>query len=322
MISIFACDVERITRLDAAQLQELLGRLLHLEAMTHGIARAGIHVTDPARITVPDGGEDGRIEWTGGPDSTHYCPRRTTLYQVKAKDMTRASCAAEMTRGANGTVTVVDNIRRVLDVAGAYVIFCNRSYEGDKYQERVLGIREGLKYGKYEAADAVPVDFYDANKIRDWVNLYPAAIQWVDEKVGRVSLFGFQTWDRWAGNSDVRASAFVTDVKLSNLIDQLRSRIAQPRSGTRLVGLSGLGKTRLAFETLKPPPAEIPDVTQQALSDSVLYVPSSVGSPKIVEIAAAIRDNRLPALLVVDDCESTLHGTRPARAALRLRGGW
>ncbi len=123
--------------------------------------------------------------------------------------MTRASCAEEMIHHGNGAILIADNIREVLDAGGAYVMFCNRPYEGDNYQDRIAGIREGLKRGGYESANTVPIDFYDANKIRDWVNLYPSAIQWVDEKVGRVSLFGFQTWDRWAGNPDVSASTFV-----------------------------------------------------------------------------------------------------------------
>jgi len=74
MTTVIACDLDKIRRLDAGQLQELLNRLLHVEAREHGIARSSVHVTDPARIIVPDGGEDGRIEWRVDPITLTTAP--------------------------------------------------------------------------------------------------------------------------------------------------------------------------------------------------------------------------------------------------------
>lgn len=60
---IFEVDANQIERLDANQVVELLRRLVHAELLTYGIPlRSG---SVPAQITIADGGEDGRVEWSG-----------------------------------------------------------------------------------------------------------------------------------------------------------------------------------------------------------------------------------------------------------------
>jgi len=47
---------------------------LHAECRMAGIPLRASGV--PLQITVPDGGEDGRVEWKGAASSTDYFPRR------------------------------------------------------------------------------------------------------------------------------------------------------------------------------------------------------------------------------------------------------
>src|SRR5215469_14919576 len=77
-----------------------------------------------SNTTAPDGGEDARIEWDGGPDRTPFIPSRTTQYQIKATKLSPKKAASELIDG-NGLKPV---IREVLAGGGAYVILCNRSY--------------------------------------------------------------------------------------------------------------------------------------------------------------------------------------------------
>ena len=65
----FKVTPDQIGRLDSPNLVELLRRLLSAEAREAGIPLAGVNV--PLQITVPDGGEDGRILWDGGFDHTN-----------------------------------------------------------------------------------------------------------------------------------------------------------------------------------------------------------------------------------------------------------
>ena len=69
----FEVDGQQIAVLNAHQLAKLLRRLLLAEARTHGLPVDGVHVA--GNIYTPDGGEDGRIEWTGGRSALQSCRR-------------------------------------------------------------------------------------------------------------------------------------------------------------------------------------------------------------------------------------------------------
>src|ERR1700730_7551912 len=91
---IFEVDADQISRLDSVALVQLMKRLLLAECQLVDIPLRGAAV--PLQITVPDGGEDGRVEWTGGADSTNYLPSRFSVFQSKARNLTERSIKAEV----------------------------------------------------------------------------------------------------------------------------------------------------------------------------------------------------------------------------------
>jgi hypothetical protein len=319
--------VEHIAALDTGQLQGLLNKLLHLEAFHHGIPLSGVHGTDPARITVADGGRDGKIEWTSGPDRTDFFPRRVIAFQCKAEAMSKAKCFSEMlmpdrsaarkratvskrSTKSHNAATKCDlkpEVVAALDAGGAYVIFCNKSAEGKMHTDRLTGMRSALKEAGRTDHDHVCVEFYDATKIVNWVNQYPAAMCWVREQRGLGDWSHLQTWESWSGNSDIATGPFVADAAITAQVEGLKVLMRPARSVARMIGLSGLGKSRLAFEALRPPPDGTTDAAQQALSESVLYVRAAAGPQLALSFADLLRREKLPLLLVVDDCEASLH---------------
>ena len=94
MAGLFEIDAGLIELLDEVQLTRLLERLLRLEAYSAGIAQRAIDVG--LSIKVPDGGEDGRIEWRGKPANTDYLPGRLVQFQIKATTMRPKACADEL----------------------------------------------------------------------------------------------------------------------------------------------------------------------------------------------------------------------------------
>ncbi len=329
MSSQLQARVEHIAALDAGQLQYLLNKLLHLEALYHGIPLSGVHGTDPARITVADGGRDGKIEWSLGPDRTDFFKGRATAFQCKADAMPKKKCYSEMlmadraspgkqttatkpskqkARKAPKKLRLKPEISAVLDTSGgAYVIFCNRPAEGKMHTDRVTGMRDALEAaGRTDHARAC-VDFYDANKIANWVNRYPTAIFWVLEQSGRGDWSYIQTSEDWEGNSDIATGPFIADAVIAKQVDGLKVLMRPARSVARLIGLSGLGKSRLAFEALRPPPDGTSDPEQRALSESVLYLKAAAQRHLALTFANLLRREKWSALLVVDDCEATLH---------------
>ena len=96
MPRILECSFQDIQALGPLDLTRLLRKLLYLEARTAGIAASAVHAS--LKIDVPDGGEDGRIHWQGGPVSTDWLPGRFCLFQSKATDLSSAECKRELLR--------------------------------------------------------------------------------------------------------------------------------------------------------------------------------------------------------------------------------
>src|ERR1700726_1185162 len=91
---IFEVDAEQISRLNSVALVQLMKRLLLAECQLVDIPLRAAAV--PLQITVPDGGEDGRVEWTGGTDSTNYLPSRFSIFQSKAQNLTEGTVKSEV----------------------------------------------------------------------------------------------------------------------------------------------------------------------------------------------------------------------------------
>ena len=76
---VFQVTPDDVSRLDSLQLVQLVRHLLLAEAQKTGLPLRSVIV--PLQITVPDGGEDCRVEWEGGVPSTNFLPLRFDILQ-------------------------------------------------------------------------------------------------------------------------------------------------------------------------------------------------------------------------------------------------
>ena len=90
---LFDADPDYIASLDSTFLVKLLKRLVLAESRLIGIPLRGASV--PLQITIADGGEDGRVEWRGGQDSTAYLPARFSAFQSKAQNFSESQAKAK-----------------------------------------------------------------------------------------------------------------------------------------------------------------------------------------------------------------------------------
>ena len=248
MRGVLEVRAEDIQRIDQFQLVSLLGFLLRLEAQSNNIAMSSIHV--PENINVADGGEDGFIAWESGPERTNYLPRRYNSFQIKKQNMSKSKCKAEV---INKDGSLKARLKKCLNSNGAYIVFCNEHSVKKDVDERIEGIKQGIGEAGYKLSEVNAfIDFYDSNKIASWANCYPSAALWIHEIITPGAFTGFQTWEKWGGNPDVSGFTFIGDKESTKHIEQIRKSIHKPRSVVRVVGLSGLGKTRLVFESFRP----------------------------------------------------------------------
>lgn len=295
MSTLFSIESKDITDLDALQLTKLLKLLLHLEARTFGIADRAVDVA--LNINVPDGGEDGRIQWNNGPSETNYLPCRLVQFQNKAKNMGPVDCAKEI---INKDGSMKRKVEEVLDNDGAYIIFTTKQLNKDQKDERIKAIRDKLStLDKPYVATAI-IDIYDASKIEGWVNKYIPAIVSVQNWARRSIIPGLKTWNEWGDSKAFQLFLFIADESRQKALDGLKALLNKPQKCARILGLSGLGKTRLAFEVFR-------DVNEHDdLSERVVYFDASDNSSIHHHVSDWVRFG-LEGIIVIDNCNVSLH---------------
>jgi len=307
MIEVTGNDINTLSDTD---LRSLIGLLCEAELRTAGLSTAG--VTWGGHQNAKDGGIDVRVEVATALNNDGFIPRSNTGFQVKKPDMPRTAIIEEM-RPDNQLRQVIKDLA---DVNGAYIIVSSQGSTADSaLKNRKAAMQDAIS--NYINASQMKVDFYDRERIAGWVRTHPALTLWVRDKIGR-PLQGWKTFGNWANCPGGIEEEYITDgyVRLYNAtrpksdglsvvdgINQLRSVLSRPGSSVRLVGLSGVGKTRLIQSLFDGRIGEKPlnpsQVFYSDISDSPLPDPRN-----FAEILISLQK---PLTLVIDNCPPDLH---------------
>jgi hypothetical protein len=166
-------------------------------------------------------------------------------------------------------------------------------------------------------ADALTEAFYDSGKVATWVRDHSGLVLWVREKIGK-PLVGWRPYGAWADVSEEVSSEYLFDGKLRihtggrespagvpaiDGLQRIRELLDQPGKVARLVGLSGVGKTRLLQALFEA------GVGSGSLSPSLAFytnVPESP-DPQPTALASQLIAGGNRGVLVVDNCPLDLH---------------
>ena len=296
----FEVTGDHVAALTERLLPELLRRLLSAEAQAHQLPADGIHVA--SNIHAADGGEDGRITWTGGPNWTPYLPSRRCRFQLKAGAVPPAAAGRDaLTSGG----TVKRMVREGLEAGGHYIMLTTHRYTQRSIEQREARIRTALVDAGLTIDDS-QVQVRDGDQIAAWATSHPAVATWLREQTQPGTTGPFRPWSNWAGRPEHDGSPWVEDERLAALRDWLLERVDEPRSSARVVGRAGVGKSRLVNEALWP--AEDDGRIGLPPSDLVLYaVESEVGAQPIYSAVQRLADTGKRAVVVVDHCTARTH---------------
>ena len=327
---IFVVSAEQVQTLDANQVVELLRRLIHSELLKHEIPlRSG---SVPAQINIADGGEDGRVEWTGGHNQTDWLPSRFSIFQckrgatspssLKKETWTKASQSAGKARALNEALV------QAIQQSGAYLIVTTSAVVGTKKDARLKAIREGISEAGHDPRRLTDIDIYDCNKLASWTNQHPAVGLWLNTLLRAVHLGGFQTHDNWskapeiskvpyqdsaqpryqATGSEIRTwknddSDIVQAKNLHDIRQLIFAFLGKKGNAVRVVAPSGFGKTRFVHALVNSAP--VPDDGLDA--NQIIYCNYFDVSDRVLNLARDIADSCSRALLIVDDCPPAIH---------------
>jgi hypothetical protein len=304
----FEISGDDISRLGDADLRFLIARLATAEIRAKGHPLSSM--TAGGNQDAADGGLDVRVECPADIVDADFVPRRLTGFQVKKPDMPPAAILAEMR--PKGVLR--DVILELADALGAYVII---SAQGSVTDKALIARRQAMREAVSDLTNAgqLHTDFYDRNRIATWVNQYPGIVAWVRGRIGR-TVSGWSDVGEWEGRGNLKLyliddKACLIDersrdrkhVTITEGINLLRDALRTPRQCIRLIGLSGVGKTRLVQALFEQ------NVGDHPLDPSLaIYTDYSVETtPTARDMARDLIAAHQPAILVVDNCNPNTH---------------
>lgn len=306
----FEVSGKDIAELNDADLRTLVARLALAELRAQGAPLSA--VTAGGNQDAADGGLDVRVSLLTALDKPDFVPRPMTGFQVKKPDMPAAAIRIEM-RPEDVVRPVIGDL---ISAGGAYVIVSAQGSVADKpLADRKKAIRDTLH--DQANADDLYTDFYDRDRLATWANEYPGISAWVRNRVG-LGLSGWSSIGNWAGAAVAEEMRYLFNDKaclvdersrerepltIGEGIGRLRAALRSPRQCIRLIGLSGLGKTRLVQALFEDAVGEEP--LDPGLAIYTDY--SSEPDPIARDMARQLVMQGQRAILIVDNCNPATH---------------
>jgi hypothetical protein len=306
----FEITAEDIAFLDDEDLRSLVGRLCESEVRRRGISASC--VTWGGNQNASDGGVDVRVQLPPNVAAEGPILRPNTIFQAKAEDITPAEIESEMR--PDGTLRPA--ITELALMSGAYIIVSSKSSTTDLARHNRLEAM-GKAVRDLSNPDALTLDFYDRKRLETWLRDHLGTTLWVRERIGK-PIHGWRSHGDWsqlpkgAGtdyllDSELRITTDgpTTEPRLTAVagINLIRNRLREPGGIVRLVGLSGVGKTRFAEALFDAAVGENSLDTNLAAYTDVAKGPN----PEPNALASELVATRKRAILIIDNCRPELH---------------
>lgn len=271
-------------------------------------------VTWGGNQTAKDGGLDVRVALPTGMEVSGFIPNPQTGFQVKKPDMPRAGILDEMKPKPAGVLRPV--LVDLANASGAYIIVSSTGSTSDlALTNRRDAMTEAVKGTAAEGRLAL--DFYDRTRVATWVRDHAGLIPWVRSHIGK-AIPGWQSYGSWSYAPEGVNASYLADNQarihtgdkdegngLSAIegINRIRKVLGTAGHVVRLVGLSGVGKTRLAEALFDSRLGENALDPSLAIYTNVADEPN----PPPLGLASDLNAGQTRAIIVVDNCPPELH---------------
>jgi len=306
-------EIERLTDIG---LSRLLLNLLKNEARKCSFS--GVReIIVPLKINVADAGDDGRVD-CDNTNGSHYVHFNFSLFQNKATDLqpgqvyseffsvdTPDAQAVTAGRGRKAKpattrqLVLKAKIKEVLDAGGQYTFFIGHNYNTSLRDSRLDKAKEALvNYNSLYGTTYLPnqVRIMDANAIASWTNEFIESVSFVQSENGIERPIGLKTLTELEDFPYINEVQFHSNAKLDGYIQQLQQTISQDKGSLRIIGHSGLGKTRLVYEAIKA----------SGILNEAVYFDIVTDAQPIISFTRTY-GKTLEGILVVDNCDYYTH---------------
>ncbi len=320
----FDITKEQLKQFSAEHLRELVARLCEAEMRSAGAPVSA--VSWGGSQTAPDEGLDVECIVENDGFAGDFVPRARTGIQVKKPKMPVSKIAKEMS--PDGVLRPV-----FLELArhnGCYIIV---SLDDDPTGMELVARKNAMQSQIEAIKDQgdLQTKFYGCSELANWLRQHPGVQLWVREKLG-LPLNGWRPFGRWSttppgveddlicetGVSITLPGRERNKLDVAQGIDGIRELIRNSGTAVRIVGLSGVGKSRIVQALFEE------SVGNEPLSRNLaIYVDlGEMPNPSAREVLDRLIADRHSAIMVLDNCPSDTHnmlaGYVPANPDIHL----
>lgn len=304
--NMFEVTGEEIMALEDKALRELVGRLCKAEVERDGIGTAGVQYS--GEQDAPDGGADVEVDIGCLLRRRSYIPRACTYFQVKKPKMPPSAIRKEMC--LNGKLR--DIFGELASAGGCYIIASGKDNVSPPSRKSRI---QAMKAVLGSLSEKVAVDFYDQNRLANWANEYEPVVAWVKGITGH-SVEGWRPYGPWARADNGEVLPYIMDKKarvkrphqpepitVERAQKEICALLNAPGHSVRLIGLSGVGKTRFAQSLF-----EECSGAGRLSKEQALYVDCQK-EPKVSpgEMLGCLIAKQHRRVMVVDNCPASEH---------------
>jgi len=297
LICVKAADIEGLSE---QQLPELLKILLDNSALLMGVPPGCWHVN--ADTKAPDGGIDASISWNAKPETVpDWFPGADVIFQCKAcKKFTPADCCSELLSRKGGPIRA--SVREVLHRGGKYVLVATPDWTDLEREKRLAAMMNQIARKNPALPRKNRILIWDAGVLASWANRFPTAVVQVLSWLGRQPPDGLLTWDLMSQDHKY-ANPFHASTDETIMIPLLRQQLMQHRVW-KIVGLPGVGRTRMLVEALRP--GDDDDPSRTTPSRSVLYIDEKrTGVDSVRHAWSWVKSLDVSCAFIVDNCSES-----------------
>ena len=300
----FELEVNDLFGLSPNDLEELVLRLCEAELANCGHSRC--HVYRPSAKDVPDGGIDVLVDIPDKKFKSDYVPRAYTVIQVKTSKMLPHNIKNEME--GKGEL-----FKAIKAKKGAYVLVSLKDTTPPPKREEIM--KEVVK--KLIPSHHIHLRYYNGSRLNQWLRQHDSVQLWAREKLGKRRI-GWRPHESWTSTQNSNNDSFILSKGLSiripgvdhvissnkEAIGETRKLIRSTSKAIRIVGLSGVGKTRFVQALFEN------DMGEEPLERSkVIYgVAGEDLIPTAKTVLGLLIKDKKEAIVVIDNCRSELHG--------------
>ena len=305
----FDITKDQLLKFPGENLRELVARLCEAEIRGEGAPVSDLRWGGDENA--PDGGLDIDISIENRDFAGDFVRRARTGIQVKKSKMPPYKIKAEMR--PNGQLRPI--FSELAQDNGCYIIV---SLEDDPTALSLATRRKEIQEQVEETRDQgdLSTKFYGLNDLANWLRQHPGVQLWVRERLG-LALTGWKPFGRWSATPpDVEDELILEDgvvitlpgkdrnkLNIAQGIDGIRRLIKNSGNAVRIVGLSGVGKSRIVQALFEE------DVGNNPL-DRSLAVYADLGEnpyPSARMVLERLTAENRSAIMILDNCPSDTH---------------